>query len=202
MNLQPQFVDELLENIKKIGISQRNIIAIFLVGSGLYLDEPNDIDVKVIIKQYNPKAETLRNFEIGGKKIQAHYYRLSDWEKVKDYKVAYFITESEDMVLLYGDDTEFHRFNLTNNIENQRYVLNIYDKHLFNYDESDTKIHFLGEKRVWNFLLFYYKVVKQSNELTANEKEQIGQAHKGLIGIENCRQKFNELKQRLYNQGD
>lgn len=197
MNLQlinnETFVNQLIDNITSIGVPKTNISAMFLVGSALYLSNPNDVDVKVIVKNYNPKAEVSRNFVINGIKVQAHYYRFRDWARVKDWKVANFIAESEDMILIYGDDSRFVRYDVTTDKANQEYILDIYDKYLFNYNPDNKKTYQFKEKRVWNFMLFYFKVKNASNELTSLQLEELNNVHQNP-SIEYCRPFFEELQ--------
>lgn len=198
MNLQeiktPKFTGKVLAKISGIGIPQNNIEAIFVVGSGLYLDSPADIDLKVIVRRYYVKAEVGRDFLIDGKKVQCHYYTKKDWANIKKYKKdAQYIAEASDMALIYGNDIGVVRHDVLTDKENQKFLIEIWGKHLFEHDEN-SKYYKFAEKRLWNFLLFYNKVINQTNELTAEQLDEMTQAHNGSITIEMLRPKYEQLK--------
>lgn len=201
MNLQLNqelLKDNILDHLEGIGVPKSTVRAILLCGSALYLDEPNDIDVKVMVRSLNPKAEVLRDFEFDGLKVQTNIYTFKDWALVKNYKNAYFIQEAQDMVLIYGDDTRFERFDVLEQ-ENKEYLIDIYDRFLFNYNENDKKAYQMPKKRLWNFLLFAFKVENNSNVLTPEQKTLIKQAHNLDFELEDFRDLFNNLKNEINN---
>lgn len=198
MNLQeikkPTFINKLLEKIEGVGVPKNNILAIFLVGSALYLTNPADLDFKVIVKRHYVKAEIGRNFMIKGKKVQCHYYTLKDWANIKAYKKdAQYIAEAHDMELIYGSDEGVLRHDVLTNKENQKYLIDIWGKHFFEHD-PEGKFYKFDKKRLWNFILFANKVNGQTHEITNPQKLQMDQAHEGLIDIEDLRTVYEQLK--------
>lgn len=198
--ITPGFKEELINNINAIGIPTSNIECILLEGSALYLKQPNDLDFKVILKRYMPKAETMRSFDICNHKVECCYYTFNDWANVYKYKKdAQYITESSDMICIYGDDSKFVRHDVVNNKELQKYVLNVFDKNFFNYKEENKNSYKMDDKRLWNFLLFAFKVKNKSNNLTAEQLIKLQMAHDLKIGKESHRLLFNELVTLILN---
>ncbi|MFA5575402.1 MAG: hypothetical protein WC994_10195 [Brumimicrobium sp.] len=198
MNLQeikkPTFINKLLEKIEGVGVPRNNIEAIFVVGSGLYLTNPQDLDLKVIVKRYYVKAEIGRNFVINGEKVQCHYYTKKDWANIKKYKKdAQYIAEAHDMELIHGSGEGVVRHDVLTNKENQKYLIDIWGKHFFEHD-PEGKLYKFDKKRLWNFILFANKVNGQTHEITNAQKLQMDQAHEGLIDIEDLRPTYNSLK--------
>lgn len=195
-----EFVEELISNLNKIGITTYNIECILAEGSSLYLDNVNDLDFKVIIKRHNDKAETIRTFNVLGYKVECCYYTYKDWANVMKYKKAYFITESPDMICVYGDDARFFRYDPVNDKEAQKYLVKIYDEHLFNYDENKKGSYEFKPKRLWNFLLFAYKLTNKSNTLTASQVATMQKAHDLELDKEEFRPLFNQIKGSVNNE--
>lgn len=194
--INESFINEILKHINGIGISTYNIECILIEGSSLYLENANDIDLKVIVKRYNDKAEMIRSFSISNYKVDCTYYTVRDWNKVMDFKKdAQYIVESPDMICIYGDDKNFKRFDPINDKEVQRFVLNVYDKNFFNFDEKNKNTFLMKDKRLWNFLLFAYKVKNKSNTLTALQIETMQRAHDLELNKEDYRPLFNEIKE-------
>ena len=192
------FVAKLLKELNGIGITTYNIDCIMLEGSSLYLNNFNDLDFKIIVKRYFPKAETLKCFEIDGYKVECCYYTNQDWSKVMNYKKdAHYIMESPDMICVYGDDSNFYRYD-TSNKSIQRYVLNIFDKYFFNYDAKRKGTYQMKDKRLWNFLLFAFKVKNESNALSSAQIEKMQKAHDGDLTKADCKYLFDELKEIIY----
>lgn len=192
------FVSKLKKELASIGIVELNIQCMLLGGSALYLENANDIDVKVIVRKYNPKAETARNFSINGKKVDCNFYTFKDWGNVCNYKKAYFIVESPDMVCLCGDDSEFCRHDVTKEPTKAKHVLEVYDKSLFNWSKEGSKGYpKMDGKRLWNFLLFYYKMKNGSNAIDEVQLAEIAKAHDGKKKADDCRPLFEELKQLI-----
>lgn len=191
-----QFVAILIANLNAVGITSNNIECILLEGSSLYLEECGDIDFKVIVKHYNPKAETLRSFSINGYTVECTFYTFKDWAKVASYKkLIYFVTESPDMITVFGNDAKFVRHDILTNRELARKVLLNYDKSLFNYVEENKKQGWqpMLPKRLWNFLLFAYKLKNNSHEVTNAQLETIQDAHDLKLELEDYRSLFNEI---------
>lgn len=196
-----EFVEELISNLNKIGITTYNIECILAEGSAIYLDSFNDIDFKVIVKRYNNKAEISQTFEIQGHKVECCYYTFKDWNRIFEYRTnAHYIAESPDMICVYGDDSRFTRYDVINNKDLQKYVLNVYDKGLFNYDENQKKIRRMSNKRLWNFLLFAYKLTNKSNTLTASQVATMQKAHDLELDKEEFRPLFNQIKGSVNNE--
>lgn len=193
-----KFKELLIKNLNSIGIPTSNIECILVEGSALYLKKASDIDFKVILKRYNPKAETIKIFNINGFKVECCYYTFKDWSRVINYKKnAQYIVESADMICIYGDDSKFTRFDVINDNELQKYIINVYDHCLFNYEENNKNGYKMKAKRLWNFLLFAFKIQNKSNTLTVDQLSVLQQAHDLVIDKEEYRPLFNELKVQL-----
>ena len=194
--INESFINEILKHINGIGIATYNIECILVEGSFLYLENAYDIDLKVIVKRYNDKAEMIRSFNISNYKVDCTYYTVRDWNKVMSFKKdAQYIVESPDMVCIYGDDKSFKRFDPVNDKEVQRFVLNVYDKNFFNYDKKNKDTFLMKDKRLWNFLLFAFKVKNKSNELTDTQLELLQKAHDLELKKDDYRPLFNEIKE-------
>lgn len=181
----------LIECLNKIGISPYNIVCILQEGSSIYLDKYNDIDYKVILKKIVPEALIDQDFIIGGKKVQCVYYTEKEWENVMLEQNAYFITECMDMKCVYGDDSNFKRYDIVNDINARKYVLGIYEKFFF----SDN--NYLEEKRLWNFLLFAAKVKNNSHKITRKQKKLIQKAHDLKLNKADYLPLFEKLKEEI-----
>lgn len=205
MNLQlktkiesPEFLETLIKNLNGIGVTTSSIQAIYLCGSALYIDSPNDVDLKIMVRSINPKAEILRNFNILGVEVQPHLYTFRDWKRVREYKLATFIAESSDMLLIYGsEDNRFFKHDVTVDVEAQAYLLNIYDRYLFNYKKENKETYEFKPKRLWNFLLFAFKVLNASNTLTPEQIVELNKAHNKEVTLEEYRPLFEEIKSRI-----
>lgn len=194
------FIEKLLVNISKIGITKYNIKCILLEGSAIYLDSFNDLDFKVIVKYYAPKAETLFNFEIDGYKVECCYYTSTDWKKVnQNRKDAQYIVEAPDMIKIYGNDDDFYRHDIVTDKNLQKYILDVYDKHLFNYNKKNKDTYLFKDKRLWNFLLFAFKIQNNSNELTKEQLNILQKAHDLELDKEDYRPLFNQIKESVIN---
>lgn len=195
-----EFIEELLSNLNSIGISTYNVQCILAEGSALYLDNPNDIDLKIIVKRYNDKAETLKIFTIQNYKVECCYYTFRDWASVMSYRKAYFIVESPDMICIYGDDSDFKRFDPVNDSNVKKYIVDIYNDCFFNYSKKKKGSFELNPKRLWNFLLFAYKVLNKSNTLSKEQLATVQKAHDLELDKEEFRELFNEIKELVYNE--
>lgn len=203
-----RFVDKLLDQMAAIGVARRTVQAIFIEGSALYLENPGDIDFKILVTWHNPKAEIGRSFEIDGYKVECTYYTLAEWNAVdQTARSFYFITEAPDMILVYGSDLGFKRFDVVSDKALARKVLDIYGKQLFNYQapvrdngrtmRNDADPLRLSSKRLWNFLLFAYKIQNGSHKLTAKQMQAVQNAHDGKTSVEDYRRLFAELDATL-----
>ncbi len=191
------FKKQLIENLNKIGITTSSIECILLEGSALYLQQPNDIDFKVILKRYFNKAEMRRCFFINGYTVECVYYTFDDWANVTKYKSnAQYIVESKDMICIYGNDSKFFRYDVVTNKELQSYIINVYDKLFFNYKEND-KTNKMSDKRLWNFLLFAFKLQNNDDNLSDEQLELLQKAHDLELNKEDYLPLFNELKERI-----
>lgn len=191
-----KLIRTLIEELEKRGVRKNTIECILQEGSSLYLTNPNDLDFKVIVSHYNPKAETHKPIIIEGKKIECCFYTFKDWERVTSYKKAYFIVESQDMKCVYGNDSKFKRYNVLEDIELQKYVVEIYDKNLFN---PKGKIKPFEKKRLWNFLLFASRVKNNSQRLTAEQIDMMQKAHDLQVEVAEVRPMFDSLKNSIIN---
>ena len=151
--IKEDFINDLLANLNNIGIPIYNVECILVEGSALYLTNANDIDLKVMLKRYNNKAEMMKSFSISNYKVDCTYYTFNDWSRVLEYKKdAQYIVESPDMVCIYGNDEKFLRFDPVNDKAIQKFVIEIYDKYFFNYKKENKQTYKMDDKRLWNFL--------------------------------------------------
>lgn len=192
-----KIIKELIEELEKRGVRKNTIECILQEGSSLYLTNPNDLDFKVVVSHYNPKAETHKPIIIDNKKIECCFYTFKDWERVTSYKKAYFIVESQDMICVYGDGSKFKRYNVLEDIKLQKYVLDIYDKYLFNV--TNNKIKPFGKKRLWNFLLFAYRIKNNSRELIPAQIDMMQKAHDLKLEVIEVKPLFDSLKNIIIN---
>lgn len=200
MKITNEFLTELLSNLELIGYSIKNIECILQEGSSLYLDNYDDIDFKIMVKHINPNADIGRQFDVKGHKVDCTYYTFKDWAKVGEYmKVIYFITESPDMICIYGSDKNFVRHNVVKNKKLALKVLDNYEKCLFDYKEGYQLhgYHQMPPKRLWNFLVFYYKLKNGRNRIYSRQLQQIKLAHDLKLSVEDCKGKFHELCEML-----
>jgi len=185
-------IEILIKKLNEIGISPYNIICILQEGSSLYITNPNDIDYKVIVKKLNPVTDIEKDFLINGKTVQCVYYTEKEWNNVMLDHIAYFITESVDMKCVYGDDSNFKRYDVVNDINVQKYVLGIYENHFFK--DSDK---YLGDKRLWNFLVFAFKVINRSHKLTKEQLNLVQKAHDLKLNKEDYIPLLEKLKEEI-----
>lgn len=194
-----QFVDELLENLRAIGVSQESIRAILIEGSALYIENPHDIDFKVIVNRENPKAEIGKSFFIKGYKVECTHYTLDEWNNIdRSSRIYYYLTQTPDMILVYGTDEGFKRFDVVADEEIARKVYDIYDKYLFNYDAENARTAKrvrpkMPPKRLWNFLLFAFKRINRSHILTDEQRRLVQDAHDLKLSVESYRGLFKSL---------
>lgn len=196
--ITPTFKERLLQNINEIGIPIASIECILLEGSALYMKRPHDLDFKVILKRYYNKAETIKRFRINGYKVECVYYTFKDWANVTKYKTnAQYIVESKDMICIYGDDSKFVRYDIVSDKELQKYVITIYDKNFFNY-EDNKKTYKMEDKRLWNFLLFAFKLQNNAQNLSEEQTLLLQKAHDLELTRDDYIPLFNELKERIF----
>lgn len=193
-----EFINKLLDELERRGIRRNTIECILQEGSSLYLENPNDLDFKVIVSYYNPKAETFSPIVIDGTAVECCFYTPRDWNRVCDYKKAYFIVECPDMKCVYGDDSNFKRYDVLHDKNLQKYIINIYDKFLFNVDPNNKKIQPFKKKRLWNFLLFAYRIKNNSLEVTSTQLNTIQNAHDQKVEVESYQVLFEDIK-RIVN---
>ncbi len=199
-----QFVETLLDEMRRIGVERKFVRAIFIEGSALYLEHPNDIDFKIIVDWHNPKAETGKAFRIKGNGVECTYYTLEEWNRVdQSRRIFYYVTESPDMILVYGTDEGFKRYDVVKDRALARKVFGFYDKCLFNappkgrlHGREDEGIR-MPQKRLWNFLLFAYKIMNGSHRLTEEQMREVQAAHDLKVSIEDYRTLFESLQTKM-----
>ena len=74
----------------------------------------------------------------------------------------------------------------------------IFDKYFFNYDAKRKGTYQMKDKRLWNFLLFAFKVKNESNALSSAQIEKMQTAHDGDLTKADCKYLFDELKEIIY----
>lgn len=197
MTNNQEFVSQLLSNLDSIGYSINNIECILQEGSSLYLKNCGDIDFKVIVKHINPSADAGRQFIINGQTVECVFYTLRDWNEVATFKkMCYFITESPDMKVIYGSDRDFIRHDIVKDNELAKKVLDNYDKCFYNFKEEYVKQGYyqMEEKRLWNFLLFYFKRENKSHKITQKQLKILQKAHDLKYSKTMFKDYFNKLK--------
>ncbi len=198
-----RFVEALLDEMQKIGVERKSVHAIFIEGSALYLEHPNDIDFKIIVGWYNPKAEIGKPFRVMDCSVECTYYTLEEWNRVdQSRRIFYYVTESPDMILVYGTDEGFKRFDVIEDRDLAKKVLGFYDKYLFNAPPERMRArggeeeYRMPQKRLWNFLLFAYKIMNGSHELSREQMRAVQDAHDLKASIEDYRTLFEELRRK------
>ena len=197
MKVTNNFVSDLLYCLDDIGYPASEIVCILQEGSSLYLKDCGDIDFKVVVKNKNSHAEILKEFDIEDKRVDCVFYSLKEWNEIAKYKkMLYFITESPDMLLVYGTDKDFVRHDIVKDKELARRVLDNYDKCFWNYQESYKIYGYypMEEKRLWNFLLFYFKCENKSHKLTQKQLKILQKAHDLKYSKTMFKDYFNKLK--------
>ena len=193
------FVRKLLKNLAEIGIKKTDIICILQGGSSLYLSNCKDIDLKVIVKYRNPHVQESRSFDINGYEVDCIYYTLNEWSNIKYRETIYFVTESPDLVTVYGDDKDFVRHDILKDKELARRILENYDRSLFHYKNENLLYGYseMPSKRIWNFLMFAYKLKNKSHRLTKKQLKEIQQVHDSEVNVGQYEPLFNEISEIL-----
>lgn len=197
MKVTNNFVSDLLYCLDDIGYPASEIVCILQEGSSLYLKDCGDIDFKVVVKNKDSHADILKEFDIEDKRVDCVFYSLKEWNEIAKYKkMLYFITESPDMLLVYGTDKNFVRHDIVKDKELARRVLDNYDKCFWNYQESYKIYGYypMEEKRLWNFLLFYFKCENKSHKLTQKQLKILQKAHDLKYSKTMFKDYFNKLK--------
>lgn len=197
MKVTNNFVSDLLYCLDDIGYPASEIVCILQEGSSLYLKDCGDIDFKVVVKNKDSHADILKEFDIEDKRVDCVFYSLKEWNEIAKYKkMLYFITESPDMLLVYGTDKDFVRHDIVKDKELARRVLDNYDKCFWNYQESYKIYGYypMEEKRLWNFLLFYFKCENKSHKLTQKQLKILQKAHDLKYSKTMFKDYFNKLK--------
>ena len=201
MNIQVNktFVRKLLKSLAEIGIKKTDIICILLGGSSLYLNNSKDIDLKVIVKYRDPHVQESRSFDINGTEVDCIYYTLNEWNSIKYRETIYFVTESPDLVTIYGDDKNFIRHDILKDKELARRILENYNRSLFHYQDENILYGYnpMPPKRIWNFLMFAYKLKNNSHRLTKSQLKEIQKVHDSEVNVGQYEPLFNEISEIL-----
>ena len=190
MNLK---IRDILKELKKKGVKKDNIICIFQEGSSLYLEKYNDLDFKVVVKEMPNGNGAYYPTTIKGQNVEFVYVTIPMWENIMNRQACYFLAESVDYKLIYGDPTGFKVYDMFNDKKLQRYLINIYDMYLFNFKDDGIAFPF-SEKRLWNFLLFYFYYINERNVLSDKQREELQKAHDGVVNKEKYRPQFEFMK--------
>lgn len=197
---------KLLKVLDLLGYKRNNIICIYQEGSSLYVKNPHDIDYKVIVHHYNPKAKHHLDFDIYNKRSQATIYTLYDWNNIYKYKKdCLFIAKGMDMKKIYGNDSELTRYDIITNKKFAKLVIEAYDKCLFNYVSANSIYGYpmMNERRLYDFLVFAYKIKNNSQKLTRKQLKEINMVHDmENPNIEEYRPLFNEISALLHKKGE
>ena len=196
-NIDNMFTSELLSNLSAIGYPLNSIICVLQEGSSLYLKDYGDLDFKVIVRSKNENADISRQFDIDGHVVECVFYTLKEWNDIVKYKkMVYFVTESPDMKVLYGSDRNFVRHDVVKDKFVAKRVLENYDRCFFNYVEENKKYGWypMEDKRLWNFLLFYFKRENKTHKLTQKQLKILQKAHDLKYQKTMFKDYFNKLK--------
>lgn len=194
MKLSKKFVDGVIAELQKVGVIKYNIVCIMHYGSSLYVKHYDDYDFKVIVKHHTPHTKNTVEGKVLNTKIHYVFYTMSEWNNILNERDQCVVAECNEMTCIYGDDSEFYRYDVVIDKEVQKYLVTTYDEHLFNCEDQEF---YLGDKRLWNFLLFAFKVKNQSDKLKWRQRHLINKAHDLKLNKEKFRPLFNELKEKL-----
>lgn len=194
MKIDRTFIALLVLELERNGISPFNIECILQYGSSTYVRKPDDYDFKVIVKKHSEHTHNLLDTTILDIKVQCVFYSLKDWNNILNERAQCVVAESTEMICVYGDDSNFKRYNIVEDKDAQKYVLSIYDEFFFNCKDQDF---YLGDKRLWNFLVFAFKLKNKSNLLTKHQLSLINKAHDLKLNKEKFRPLFNSLKEEI-----
>ena len=186
-------VRDILKELKKKGVTKDNIICIFREGSSIYLDHYNDLDFKVVVKEMPDGNGAYFPTTIKGQNVEFVYVTVPMWNNIMNRQAAYFLAECLDYELIYGDDSGFKRYDVFNDKKVQKYLVDIYDRYLFNFKDDGIAFPF-SEKRIWNFLLFYFYWINERNVLSDKQREELQKAHDGVTNIDKYRSQFEFMK--------
>lgn len=194
MKLNKNFVEDLLKELQKVGVIKFNIVCILHYGSSLYVKNYDDYDFKVIVKHHTQHTKNTVETRVANTKVHVVFYTLSEWNNILNERDQCVVSECNEMTCVYGDDSEFTRYDVVHDKEVQKYVLNLFDENFFNCTKDEF---YLGDKRLWNFLLFAFKVRNKSNKLKWYQKHLINKAHDLKLNKENFRPMFERLQEEI-----
>lgn len=163
-------------------------------GSSLYVKHYDDFDFKVIVKKRTEHTGETLEEEILGTKVHLVFYTLTEWQDIMNERDQCVVVECNEMECVYGSDSVFPRYDVVNDKEVQRYVLNLFDEQFFNVKDPEM---YLGDKRLWNFLVFAFKVRNHSNKLSFYQKHLVNKAHDLKLDKEKFRPLFEKLKEEI-----
>lgn len=199
--ISDNFISDLFLQIEhEHNIPRDDIECILLCGSALYFENPHDIDFKVILKNTNNVSQkTLSKLNVQNYTVDCLYYTPASWKSVtKTHYPCQFITESPDLLCIYGSDKKFYRFDILKSKSLKKYIATIWDKYFFNIRNAKTD-NLFTDKRLWNFLLFAYKILNNSHILTEQQKIQLQKAHDGELIKETFIPTYNEVVSKIYS---
>lgn len=145
---------------KAIG-EQKGVIAIYQIGSSLYLDNFHDIDLAIISENNTPIY--IQPFEHNKHRVNCRVVSRELLESGRDL----FVAELYDIKCIYGDDV-IKRFDFL--------------EHEDIWAEKKAKFERIIKfepKRNWNYLIFKFKTENKTHELSEEQIEQIRKAHDG-----------------------
>ena len=100
---------------------------------------------------------------------------------------------------IYGNDKDFVRHDILKDKELARRILENYDKGLFHYKNSNILYGYspMPPKRLWNFLMFAYKLKNNSHRLTKRQLKEIQKVHDSEVNVGQYEPLFNEISEIL-----
>ena len=194
MKITKDFVPELIKEIQKCGISRFNIKCVWHYGSSLYVKHYDDYDFKVIVKNRTEHTRNTIETKVLGSKCHIVFYTQSEWNDIMNERDQCVVTECNEMECIYGSEEGLIKYDVIHDEEVKRYVLILFDENFFNCTNQDF---YLGDKRLWNFLLYAFKVKNKSNRLSWYQRHLINKAHDLKIDKEKFRPLFERLKEEI-----
>jgi len=194
MKLTNNFKTNLFKELEKFGVSKYNISYVLLYGSSLYVKHYDDYDFKIIVKRRTEHTKNTIETEVCGTKVHFVFYTIEEWNDLLNERDQCVVAECNEMICIYGEKNKLKMYDCINDKEVQEYLITLYDEMLFNCENNDF---YLGDKRLWNFLLFAFKFKNKSNHISWYQRLLINRAHDLKLDKEKFRPLFISIKEEL-----
>lgn len=140
-------------------------VGIYQVGSSVYLDNYNDIDLIVLVS----RPRFFYNwFEYKGHRVNIQSLTKTAFENPFDLYSA----EKHDIVCIWGED-KLERIDFLAYPQYHETMKNMFE-HIIKKNP----------KRKWNYLLFQFKIANKSHELTKEQIAELQKAHDCVEDLE------------------